>query len=63
MADQEASNVVALHQHEAWTEEAETAPEVIVEWHPAALADPGAYRRLLEHLFLPGSRPDEEIAA
>lgn len=36
-------------------------PEVSVRWTPAEELDPGAYRRLLEHLFLP--RPADQVKA
>lgn len=33
-------------------------PDVTVQWIPTRESDPGAYRRLLELLFLP--QPDEQ---
>jgi hypothetical protein len=38
-------------------------PQVEVHWTPAEHGDPGAYRKLLEHLFLPRTADDQAKAA
>ncbi|MFD6934579.1 hypothetical protein ACFWAP_00285 [Streptomyces goshikiensis] len=38
----------------------EEAAEVVVQWTPAERADPGAYRKLLELLFLPRVEESQE---
>jgi hypothetical protein len=38
-------------------------PDVIVRWTPAEHSDPGAYRKLLELLFLPRTADDQAKAA
>jgi hypothetical protein len=38
-------------------------PEVEVRWTPAEHSDPGAYRKLLELLFLPRTAGDQAKAA
>lgn len=53
--DQQAK-VIPLHQKDR-------GPEVKVQWTPATQSDPGAYRKLLELLFLPRTAGDQAKAA
>jgi hypothetical protein len=50
------AKVIPLHQKNR-------EPEVEVRWTPTEYSDPGAYRKLLELLFLPRTADDQAKAA
>jgi hypothetical protein len=50
------AKVIPLHQKDR-------GPDVEIQWAPAAHSDPGAYRKLLELLFLPRTAGDQAKAA
>ncbi|MFJ1700331.1 hypothetical protein ACIOHC_35670 [Streptomyces sp. NPDC088252] len=57
MASQDMAEVVPLFG------ESDTADDVTVSWTPAEEMDQGAYRRLLELLFLPRNQQPKDEAA
>ncbi|MEU7278613.1 hypothetical protein AB0A69_07465 [Streptomyces sp. NPDC045431] len=50
------AKVIPLH-------ERDRGPKVEVQWTPEEQSDPGAYRKLLELLFLPRTADDQAKAA